>query len=165
MQRLLATVALAAVALAAAACGSTNAGQPAAPAASVDPNAPAITAKDIKFVQSEVKVPAGKPFQLTFDNQESAPHNVAIYTDSSAGQALFQGEIFSGGDAGLPGPRARRRQLLLPVRRAPGHDGNDRRLVGRSVHHSAPTRVPAPVRFGGPGHPSVRGRLRAAASR
>ena len=96
MQRLLATVALAAVALAAAACGSTNAGQPAAPAASVDPNAPAITAKDIKFVQSEVEVPAGKPFQLTFDNQESAPHNVAIYTDSSAGQALFQGEIFSG---------------------------------------------------------------------
>jgi plastocyanin len=96
MQRLIATIALAAVALAAAACGSTNAGQPAAPAASVDPNAPAITAKDIKFVQSEVKVPAGKPFQLSFDNQESAPHNVAIYTDSSASQALFQGEIFSG---------------------------------------------------------------------
>jgi plastocyanin len=96
MQRLIATLALAAVALAAAACSSTNAGQPAAPAASVDPNAPAITAKDIKFVQSEVKVPAGKPFQLSFDNQESAPHNVAIYTDSSASQALFQGEIFSG---------------------------------------------------------------------
>jgi plastocyanin len=96
MQRLLATVALAAVALVAAACGTSNAGQPAAPAASIDPSAPAITAKDIKFVQSEVQVPAGKPFKLTFDNQESAPHNVAIYTDASAGQALFQGEIFSG---------------------------------------------------------------------
>ena len=95
MKRLIATLALAAVALAAAACGNTNAGQPAAPAASLDPNAPAIVAKDIKFVTTEVKVPAGKAFQLTFDNQDGAPHNVAIYTDASASQALFQGEIFS----------------------------------------------------------------------
>lgn len=96
MKRLLATVALAAVALAAAACGNTNAGQPAAPAASVDPNAPAIVAKDIKFVTTQVKVPAGKAFGLSFDNQDGAPHNVAIYADSSASQNLFQGEIFSG---------------------------------------------------------------------
>lgn len=95
MQRLLATVALAAVALAAAACGSTNAGGPAAPAASIDPNAPAISAKDIRFLETEVQVPAGKPFQLTFSNQEGAPHNVAIYTDASASHSLFQGEIFS----------------------------------------------------------------------
>ena len=95
MKRLLTTVALAAVALAAAACGTTNAGQPAAPAASVDPNAPAVVAKDLKFVTAEVKVPAGKPFGLSFSNQESAPHNVAIYTDSSASQALFKGDIFS----------------------------------------------------------------------
>jgi plastocyanin len=97
MKRLAATLALAAVALVAAACGNTNAGQPAAPAASVDPNAPAIVAKDIKFVTTEVTVPAGKAFQLSFDNQDSAPHNVAIYTDSSASQARFQGDIFAGG--------------------------------------------------------------------
>ena len=96
MQRLIATLALAAIALIAAACGSTNAGQPAAPA-SVDPNAPAVVAKDIKFVTTDVKVPAGKAFQLTFDNQDGAPHNVAIYTDSSASQAKFQGDIFSSG--------------------------------------------------------------------
>ena len=96
MQRIIATLALAAIALVAAACGSTNAGQPAAPA-SVDPNAPAVVAKDIKFVTTEVKVPAGKAFQLTFDNQDGAPHNVAIYTDSSASQAKFQGDIFSAG--------------------------------------------------------------------
>jgi plastocyanin len=96
MQRLIATLALAAIALIAAACGSTNAGQPAAPV-SVDPNAPAVVAKDIKFVTTEVKVPAGKAFQLTFDNQDGAPHNVAIYTDSSASQAKFQGDIFSSG--------------------------------------------------------------------
>ena len=97
MQRFIATVALAAVALAAAACGSTNAGGPAAPAVSLDPNAPAVVAKDIKFVTTDVKVPAGKAFQLRFDNQDGAPHNVAIYTDSSASQARFQGEIFAGG--------------------------------------------------------------------
>ena len=97
MKRLLATVALAAVAFVAAACGTTNAGngQPSAPA-SVDPNAPAIVAKDIKFVTTQVKVPAGKAFGLSFDNQDGAPHNVAIYADSSASQNLFQGEIFSG---------------------------------------------------------------------
>jgi plastocyanin len=97
MQRFIATVALAAVALVAAACGNTNADQPAGPAVSVDPNAPAIVAKDIKFVTTDVKVPAGKAFQLKFDNQDGAPHNVAIYTDSSASQAKFQGDIFAGG--------------------------------------------------------------------
>jgi plastocyanin len=95
MKRLFATLALAAVALAAAACSSTNAGQPAASAASLDPNAPTIVAKDLTFVTPNVTVPAGKPFQLTFDNQEGAPHNVAIYTDASASQSLYQGEIFS----------------------------------------------------------------------
>ena len=98
MKRLIATLALATVALAAAACSSTSAaGDPAAPAASVDPNAPAITANGLKFGQSGVVVPADKAFQLTFINQESAPHNVAIYTDSSAATNLFRGEIFSNG--------------------------------------------------------------------
>jgi plastocyanin len=98
VKRLIATLALATVALSAAACGSTSAeGDPAAPAASVDPNAPAITANGLKFGQSDVTVPAGSAFQLAFTNQESAPHNVAIYTDSSAATNLFRGEIFSSG--------------------------------------------------------------------
>jgi plastocyanin len=100
VKRLLLTLALTGVALAAAACGSTNAGEPgspavASPAAPADPNAPVITARDLTFGQAEVVVPAGVDFQLTFDNQESAPHNVAIYTDSSASTMLFRGEIFS----------------------------------------------------------------------
>ena len=96
MKRLLATLALATVALAAAACSSTSAtGGTAAPAAPADPNAPAITANNLKFAESTVEVPAGKPFQLTFTNQESAPHNVSIYTDASAASNLFNGEIFS----------------------------------------------------------------------
>ena len=98
MKRLIATLALATVALAAAACSSTNAGAPpSAPAAPADPNAPVITAKDLKFDQAEVVVPAGTPFQLTFTNLESAPHNVAIYTDASASTPVSVGEIFSNG--------------------------------------------------------------------
>jgi plastocyanin len=96
MKRLIATLALATVVLAAAACAQTNAGQPGAPAASVDPNAPAVVAKDLTFTAAEVEVPAGKAFQLSFDNEDGAPHNVAIYTDASAGTSLFQGEIFGG---------------------------------------------------------------------
>ena len=95
MKRLIATLALATVALAAAACSTTNAGGPTAPAAPADPNAPAIVAKDIQFVTKDVQVPAGKAFQLTFTNNDGAPHNVAIYTDSSASTNLFRGEIFS----------------------------------------------------------------------
>jgi plastocyanin len=99
VKRLIATLALATVALAAAACTSTNAGEPSAPADPVpaDPNAPVVIAKDIRFTAAEVVVPAGQPFKLTFENQESAPHNVAIYTDSSAKETLYQGEIFSSG--------------------------------------------------------------------
>ena len=95
MKRLIATLALATVALAAAACGSTSAAPPASPASPADPSAPAISADQLKFDRADVKVPAGTPFQLSFTNKESAPHNVAIYTDSSASQAVFQGEIFS----------------------------------------------------------------------
>jgi plastocyanin len=97
VKRLLATLALATVALAAAACGSTSAADPSAPAAPADPNAPAVSANALKFDKADVAVPAGKAFQLTFTNQESAPHNVAIYTDSSAATNLFRGEIFSSG--------------------------------------------------------------------
>jgi plastocyanin len=98
VKRILATLALATVALAAAACSTTTAaGGTQAPAAPADPNAPVITANNLKFGESNVTVPAGKPFQLTFTNQESAPHNVAIYSDASAASNLFSGEIFSSG--------------------------------------------------------------------
>lgn len=100
MKRLLATLALATVALAAAACSSTNAGEPgpANPsAAPANPDAIVISAKDMAFAPSQVVVPAGKAFELTFENTDAAPHNVAIYTDASASQAVYQGEIFSAG--------------------------------------------------------------------
>jgi plastocyanin len=43
--------------------------------------------------------PAGKPFEIVFDNMDAGiPHNVAIYTDQSADTPLFVGEVFSGPD-------------------------------------------------------------------
>jgi len=100
VKRLIATLALATVALAAAACAPANAdtsGTP-APTVAVDANSPVVVAQGIKFQTQDVKGPAGKAFAMTFRNQDSAPHNVSIFTDSSASQRVFQGEVFAQGE-------------------------------------------------------------------
>jgi plastocyanin len=55
-----------------------------------------ISAANLAFDRSELVVPAVVAVGLVFENRESAPHNIAIYADDSAGQALFVGEVFSG---------------------------------------------------------------------
>jgi plastocyanin len=92
VKRLTLTLGLIALATVLAACSGASAA-PASPAAPADPNAPVVTARDMKFLEAEVKVPAGKAFQLVFDNQEGAPHNVAIF--DGAGSKVFAGEIVS----------------------------------------------------------------------
>ena len=72
----LATIALVAVA----ACSSGSNGRAVEP--SLDPDALTIAAKDLKFSTSTLSAPADEPFQIVFDNQEGAPHNVAIYRDA-----------------------------------------------------------------------------------
>lgn len=43
--------------------------------------------------------PAGEDFTIDFDNQDTGvPHNVSIYTDESAAQSLFVGDIITGDD-------------------------------------------------------------------
>ena len=100
MKRLIATLALATIALATAACAPANAetGGTPAPTAAVDANSPVVVAQGIQFQTKDIKAPAGKPFAMTFRNQDTAPHNVSIFTDSSASQRVFQGEIFSQGE-------------------------------------------------------------------
>lgn len=76
------------------------------PAAPPEPSQPAsggpsadvvqIGANQLAFDQAELRAPADRPFSLVFENREPVPHNVAIYTDASAAQALFVGEIFAG---------------------------------------------------------------------
>jgi plastocyanin len=86
----LATIAIVALA----ACSPASGGQTAAP--SVDPDALTISAKDLAFSTSTLSAPADEPFQIAFDNQESAPHNVAIYRDSSASEKVFGSDPVSG---------------------------------------------------------------------
>ena len=57
---------------------------------------PSITAVNLAFDRSELAVTAGEATGLLFDNRDTAPHNVAVYTDEGASKPLFVGEIFSG---------------------------------------------------------------------
>ena len=57
-----------------------------------------IAADDVLFDRDCLAAPAGQAFTIAFENREPVPHNVAVYTDSSAAEPLFVGEIFSGPD-------------------------------------------------------------------
>jgi plastocyanin len=98
MKRLTFALGLLSLAALLAACsGATAADVAPTPASSGGTSAAAvIVARDLAFTAHEITVPAGKAFELTFDNQDGAPHNVAIYTDSSASTKVSVGEIFSG---------------------------------------------------------------------
>jgi plastocyanin len=55
-----------------------------------------VTAKNVQFDSSTLTTPS-QAFTLVFHNDDPGiPHNVAIYTDSSATKALFVGKTFSG---------------------------------------------------------------------
>lgn len=97
MKHVAATLGLVAIVLVAAACSSGAAAPtPPGPPASVDPNAIQISAKDLKFSTAQLNAPADKAFTIAFDNQEGAPHNVAIYKDQSASTKVFGQEPFGG---------------------------------------------------------------------
>ena len=52
---------------------------------------------DQAFVPSSLAVPAGEPLVVAFENDDDGvPHNVAIYTDDSAVQSLFVGDVIDG---------------------------------------------------------------------
>ncbi len=55
-----------------------------------------MVAQGIAFDTDTISLPADQPSTLTFDNRDTVPHNIAIYTDSSLSEALFQGEIVTG---------------------------------------------------------------------
>ena len=66
----------------------------AAPPPSAPTGGAVVTAQGNKFDRGELAIPAGRPFQLLFENREGAPHNVRIYDNPDA--PLFSGEIFGG---------------------------------------------------------------------
>ena len=55
------------------------------------------SASNSHFSVSSLTAPANARFQIVFENKDSGlPHNVAIYTNSSATSALFKGAQFAG---------------------------------------------------------------------
>ncbi|MCM2465009.1 hypothetical protein DIC75_01535 [Methanoculleus sp. CWC-02] len=59
----------------------------------------AIAAENFAFSMKTITVPAGAGVTVNFDNRDDGtPHNVAVYTDSSAATAIFVGEIVTGPD-------------------------------------------------------------------
>jgi signal transduction histidine kinase len=58
----------------------------------------AIGAFDGKFDTKAMRLTAGSSALLSFTNRDGDPHNVAIYTDATASEALFVGDVFSGND-------------------------------------------------------------------
>jgi len=55
-----------------------------------------VVAKNLSFGVKCLAAPATQPFTIEFDNQDGAPHNVAIYTDQSRSNSLFVGDRVDG---------------------------------------------------------------------
>jgi plastocyanin len=56
-----------------------------------------VVAKALAFDTDQIDLPAGQGTTLTFDNEDAGvPHNIAIYSDDSLSETLFQGEQFPG---------------------------------------------------------------------
>ena len=56
-----------------------------------------IAAANMVFDTETITAPAGAEVTMNFDNRdENIPHNVSIYTDSSASDAIFVGDIITG---------------------------------------------------------------------
>jgi len=86
-------VALAIIAFVIAGCAASSA--PAAQVGEVlDANAVHIVAKDIAFVPPTVTAIAGRPFQIAFDNEDGAPHNVEII--AADGTSIYIGATVDG---------------------------------------------------------------------
>jgi plastocyanin len=98
MKRLILALGLVALAAVSAACSSSAAAQPQT-SGPVDPNGPTIVAKDMVFSPLTVEIAANKNVTIHFNNQDSAPHNVAIYKDASASEKISVGEIVSSAKA------------------------------------------------------------------
>lgn len=58
-----------------------------------------VSAKNLAFNTKELKLPAEKDVTIRFKNEDTAPHNVAIYKSADAKEPLLEGKIIPGGSA------------------------------------------------------------------
>jgi plastocyanin len=99
MKRLTLTLGLLVLAVVSIACSSASGANTTPSTGPVDPNAPVVVAQNNAFSPATVTIKSGKAVSLTFDNNDAAPHNVAIYKDSSASEKVSIGEIISSSSA------------------------------------------------------------------
>lgn len=57
-----------------------------------------IKARNFAFDVSRITVPAGTQVTVEFENEDSAPHNVAFYTTPSLITTIYKGKIITGPD-------------------------------------------------------------------
>ncbi len=57
----------------------------------------AVTASGLQFDVETIVLEAKKPASIEFTNEDSAPHNIAIYEDDTATEDVFQGEQIGAG--------------------------------------------------------------------
>jgi plastocyanin len=57
-----------------------------------------LSADNLEFDASVIQAPAGEAFTINFTNNDSAPHNVAIYTDEG-GDEIAKGDIIDPGQS------------------------------------------------------------------
>lgn len=79
-----------------AACGTATGGEN---ADDPDPTIAdySVTAVDMAFDPGTVTVAGGEAFTIALVNEDSMPHNIAIYTDESKSEKLFEGEMVTDG--------------------------------------------------------------------
>ena len=79
-----------------AACGTTSAdGDSTVDPADADLT---VTAADMAFDPGTISVAAaGERFTVAFVNEDAMPHHIAIYTDESKSEKLFEGEVVTDG--------------------------------------------------------------------
>ena len=98
MKRLTLTLGPIVLAAVLAACSGASAapatGSPAPAAGTPSGATVAVVAKDLKFATPAVSAKAGNPFTIAFDNQDGAPHNIAI--SDASGAKVFKGDIVAG---------------------------------------------------------------------
>lgn len=68
-----------------------------------------LSASSLTFDRRELSAPAETQVTLEFTNNDTVPHNVAVYTSTDASQAIFRGEIFAG-------PATRRYTFTSPAK-------------------------------------------------
>jgi plastocyanin len=57
-----------------------------------------LIAHNVQFDLKDIQLPGNKPAQIDFKNDDSVPHNVAIYSNQDySGPPVFQGSVVLGG--------------------------------------------------------------------